>query len=111
MLLHRPTRSSFASAMALWAGRREALRSCGIRITVPPAVVLATDVFDRFLSDNNLADFALNCTDDQEIEQRFLEASLPAQVRDSLLEFLGGIRYPLAVRSSSLLEDSQYQPF
>jgi len=82
-----------------------------IRIAVPPAVVLATDVFDRFLSDNNLADFALNCTDDQEIEQRFLEASLPAQVRDSLLEFLGGIRYPLAVRSSSLLEDSQYQPF
>lgn len=83
----------------------------GVRIAVPPAVVLATDVFDRFLSDNNLADFALNCTDDQEIEQRFLEAPLPAQVRDSLLEFLGGIRYPLAVRSSSLLEDSQYQPF
>ena len=83
----------------------------GVRIAVPPAVVLATDVFDRFLSDNNLADFALNCTDDQEIEQRFLEASLPAHVRDGLLEFLGGIRYPLAVRSSSLLEDSQYQPF
>ncbi len=83
----------------------------GVRVTVPPAVVLATDVFDRFLSENNLADFALHCADDHAIQQRFLAASLPSQVRDSLLEFLGEIRYPLAVRSSSLLEDSQYQPF
>jgi CheY-like chemotaxis protein len=83
----------------------------GIRVRVPPAVVLATDIFDRFISENNLADFALNCTDDSEMERRFLEASLPSSVRDSLLEFLGEIRYPLAVRSSSLLEDSQYQPF
>jgi CheY-like chemotaxis protein len=82
-----------------------------VRVTVPPAVVLATDVFDRFLSENNLADFALNCADDAEIERRFLEASLPASVRNHLLEFLGKARYPLAVRSSSLLEDSQYQPF
>jgi len=83
----------------------------GVRVTVPPAVVLATDVFDRFLSENNLADFALHCADDHAIQQRFLAASLPSQVRDSLLEFLSEIRYPLAVRSSSLLEDSQYQPF
>jgi len=83
----------------------------GVRVTVPPAVVLATDVFDRFLSENHLADFALHCADDHAIQQRFLAASLPSQVRDSLLEFLSEIRYPLAVRSSSLLEDSQYQPF
>jgi CheY-like chemotaxis protein len=82
-----------------------------VRITVPPAVVLATDIFDRFVAENNLGDFALHCSDDQEIEHRFLEAPLPPSVRDSLLEFLGEIRYPLAVRSSSLLEDSQYQPF
>jgi len=82
-----------------------------VRIAVPPAVVLATDVFDRFVAENNLGDFALHCADDHEIEQRFLEASLPPSVRDSLLEFLGEIHYPLAVRSSSLLEDSQYQPF
>ncbi len=82
-----------------------------VRVTVPPAVVLATDVFDRFLSENELADFALNCADDAQIERRFLEASLPASVRNHLLEFLGEVRYPLAVRSSSLLEDSQYQPF
>jgi hypothetical protein len=83
----------------------------GIRITVPPAVVLATDVFDKFLSENNLADFAIRCADDAEIEQRFLEASFPAEVREHLLDFLAEVCYPLAVRSSSLLEDSQYQPF
>jgi CheY-like chemotaxis protein len=83
----------------------------GIRVAVPPAVVLATDVFDRFLSENELADFALNCSNDEEIVSRFLEASLPASVRNQLLEFLSEIGYPLAVRSSSLLEDSQYQPF
>ena len=82
-----------------------------VRVSVPPAVVLATDVFDHFLSENDLADFALNCPDDTAIERRFLEASLPASVRNSLLEFLSEVRYPLAVRSSSLLEDSQYQPF
>jgi CheY-like chemotaxis protein len=83
----------------------------GVRVTVPPAVVLATDIFDRFITENNLADFALHCTDDHEVEERFLQASLPPSVRDSLLEFLAQVRYPLAVRSSSLLEDSQYQPF
>ena len=83
----------------------------GVRVTVPPAVVLATDIFDRFVSENNLADFALNCSDDREIKRRFLEVSLPSWLRDNLLEFLEEVRYPLAVRSSSLLEDSQYQPF
>jgi CheY-like chemotaxis protein len=82
-----------------------------IRIAVPPAVVLATDIFDEFVSDNNLLDFALHSTDDAEIERRFLAAPLPAEIRDDLLEFLGEVHYPLAVRSSSLLEDSQYQPF
>ena len=82
-----------------------------VRITVPPAVVLATDIFDRFLQENELADFALNCSDDSEIQRRFLEASLPSSTRNSLLEFLSEVHHPIAVRSSSLLEDSQYQPF
>jgi CheY-like chemotaxis protein len=82
-----------------------------VRIAVPPSVVLATDMFDRFLSENNLLDFAINSTDDAEILQRFLQASLPASLRDDLLAFLAEVHYPLAVRSSSLLEDSQYQPF
>lgn len=83
----------------------------GVRIAVPPSVVLATDVFDRFLSENNLLDFAMHSGDDAEIRDRFLAASLPAAVRENLLAFLAEVQYPLAVRSSSLLEDSQYQPF
>jgi CheY-like chemotaxis protein len=88
-----------------------ARRFADVRIAVPPSVVLATDMFDRFLSENNLLDFAINSSDDAEILRRFLEASLPASLRDDLLAFLAEVHYPLAVRSSSLLEDSQYQPF
>jgi len=91
--------------------RRISKRFPGIRIAVPPAVVLATDMFDQFLSENNLSDFALHCDDDSEIQQRFLDCELPAGLTENLRAFLEEARYPLAVRSSSLLEDSQYQPF
>ncbi len=83
----------------------------GVRIAVPPAVVLATDVFDQFMSENNLLDVAIRCNDDAEIERRFLAATLPADLQMDLAAFLSEVRCPLAVRSSSLLEDSQYQPF
>jgi CheY-like chemotaxis protein len=91
--------------------RRMTRRFSGVRLAVPPAVVLATDMFDLFLSENNLQEFALHCGDDSEIQQRFLEAKLPAQLEEDLRAFLREVEYPLAVRSSSLLEDSQYQPF
>jgi CheY-like chemotaxis protein len=83
----------------------------GVRIAVPPALVLATDAFDQFMAENNLLDFALQCEDDAEILQRFLAASLSEKLRKDLRAFLDHVTYPLAVRSSSLLEDSQYQPF
>jgi CheY-like chemotaxis protein len=84
----------------------------GVVISVPPAVVLATDVFDEFLEQNNLKQFAINCTDDREITRRFLEASkFPEDVLGELAAFLDIMHTPLAVRSSSLLEDSQYSPF
>jgi len=83
----------------------------GVRVSVPPAVVLATDVFDQFVTENNLLDFALNCEDDDEIERRFLESSLSTTLTEDLKSFLTEVHHPLAVRSSSLLEDSQYQPF
>jgi hypothetical protein len=83
----------------------------GVRITVPPAVVLATDCFDRFLADNDLVEFALRSQDDDEMMRRFLAAPLPEDVVQDLLAFLDAVHGPLAVRSSSLLEDSQYQPF
>jgi CheY-like chemotaxis protein len=91
--------------------RRIARRFPGVRIAVPPAVVLATDLFDQFLTENNLSDFALHCDDDTEIQQRFLDAALPFDLQENLKAFLSEVNYPLAVRSSSLLEDSQYQPF
>jgi len=83
-----------------------------VEISVPSAVVIATDVFDEFLEENKLQDFALAETDDAIIKHRFLEApKFPEEVKKRLSEFLNIIREPLAVRSSSLLEDSQYQPF
>jgi CheY-like chemotaxis protein len=83
----------------------------GVRISVPPAVVLATGVFDQFVAENNLLDFALDCEDDAEIQQRFLAAPLSGSLNEDLKSFLAEVNHPLAVRSSSLLEDSQYQPF
>ncbi len=84
----------------------------GVKISVPPAVVLGSDVFDQFLDDNNLRNFALSSTDDAEITRRFLEArTFPEEILGDLAGFLDLIREPLAVRSSSLLEDSQYHPF
>jgi len=83
----------------------------GAHIGVPPTLVLATNVFDDFLTQNDLLGFALHCRDDNEIEQRFLSAKLPDTLEENLRAFLDQVRYPLAVRSSSLLEDSQYQPF
>src|SRR6202035_1747568 len=83
----------------------------GVRIAVPPALVLATDAFDQFMTENNLLDFALGCEDDAEILQKFLAAPLSAKLQEDLKAFLAEVEYPLAVRSSSLLEDSQYQPF
>jgi hypothetical protein len=83
----------------------------GIRIAVPPALVLATDAFDQFMTENNLLEFALQCEDDADILQKFLAAPLSAKLREDLKVFLAEVAYPLAVRSSSLLEDSQYQPF
>ena len=91
--------------------RRFSKRFPAVKIGVPPALVLSTDVFDRYLAENNLLEFAIHCQDDAEIQRRFLASPLPAALCDDLLAFLREVSYPLAVRSSSLLEDSQYQPF
>lgn len=86
-------------------------RFSGVRISVPRTVVLATDTFDRFIAENGLHDFAMRCNDDVEIVARFLASPLPADIQAHLRAFLEQVTFPLAVRSSSLLEDSQYQPF
>ncbi|MEW5843678.1 MAG: PEP/pyruvate-binding domain-containing protein [Bacteroidota bacterium] len=84
----------------------------GVKIFVPPAVVLGTDIFDQFLSDNNLREFALTCEDDEDLKNKFFDAKKFSQYAvESLRAFLELVKEPLAVRSSSLLEDSQGQPF
>jgi CheY-like chemotaxis protein len=84
----------------------------GVQISVPSGIVLGTDVFDVFLDENNLRNFALNCTDDVEIIKKFLNAEkFPEDILGDLAAFLNMVHEPLAVRSSSLLEDSQYHPF
>jgi hypothetical protein len=83
-----------------------------VTITVPPGIVLGTEVFDAFVDENDLRNFALKCDDDVEITKNFLEAEkFPEDILADLAAFLELIKEPLAVRSSSLLEDSQYHPF
>lgn len=83
----------------------------GVRISIPPAVVLGTDIFDRFLDENNLRAWALASGDDPGLTRRFIETAVfPEDVLGHLASFLHLIRTPLAVRSSSLFEDSIYHP-
>lgn len=83
----------------------------GVQVAVPPLVVIGTDVFDQFLDDNNLRRFALHCEDDKKLFELFHKANLPENLKTRLAEYLELVNCPLAVRSSSLLEDSRYQPF
>jgi CheY-like chemotaxis protein len=83
----------------------------GVEIAVPISAVLGTDVFDRFLDDNDLRYFAIECEDDAEIQLRFRAARFPEEAERDVAAFLERANWPLAVRSSSLLEDSQHQPF
>jgi hypothetical protein len=83
----------------------------GVEIAVPAAAVLGTDIFDRFLDENDLRHFAIECPDDQEVSRRFAAARFPEEAERDVAAFLEKATWPLAVRSSSLLEDSQHQPF
>ncbi|MDE6125455.1 MAG: phosphoenolpyruvate synthase, partial [Muribaculaceae bacterium] len=83
----------------------------GVSISIPRTVVLCTDIFDEFMAENDLYPLALSDLPDAEILRAFLAARLPARVREDLLALLEVVDKPLAVRSSSLLEDSHYQPF
>jgi len=83
----------------------------GVRITIPKTVVLGTDIFDQFMEENNLYKVAMSKLTDQEILSRFVEARLPFRIKEDLYTLISFLKNPLAVRSSSLLEDSYYQPF
>lgn len=83
----------------------------GVQITIPHTVVICTDIFDEFMDSNGLYDIALSDATDQEILAAFLKGRFPESVRADLAAFFDVVHRPLAVRSSSLLEDSHYQPF
>ncbi|MDI3526584.1 MAG: hypothetical protein PWR03_767, partial [Tenuifilum sp.] len=80
-------------------------------ITIPRTVVLSTDIFDEFMESNDLYSIALQDVDDEVILNAFLEAKLPDRVKIDLKKVISVFQRPLAVRSSSKLEDSHYQPF
>ncbi len=82
-----------------------------VDIKVPISFVIATEEFDKFINLNNLSRMAFEEKDDNLISQRFLEASVSKELHDVLKKILEYVDYPLAVRSSSLLEDSHSQPF
>jgi DNA-binding NarL/FixJ family response regulator len=82
-----------------------------VDIDVPPAVVMGTSVFQDFLDRGDLRGFALESTDESEVVRRFLASPLPDEVRSSLAAMEVVLEGPIAVRSSSLLEDSPYHPF
>jgi len=93
--------------------KRNALahRFGSVELTIPRTIVLATDIFSDFMERNNLYDFAIACTNDEEILSRFLEGEMSYETILDLKSILRVMKTPMAVRSSSLLEDSHYQPF
>ena len=83
-----------------------------VLITIPRTVVLSSDIFDEFMDHNNLYSLALSDITDEMILESFLKAELPARIYQDFFAFLAVSRnHPIAVRSSSKLEDSHYQPF
>ena len=80
-------------------------------VSIPKTVVLCTDFFDEFMDKNNLWSIALSDAADDEILQHFLRAQLPDSLIADFFTFFDAVKSPIAVRSSSLLEDSHYQPF
>ena len=81
------------------------------RVMIPKTVVLCTDYFDQFMDKNNLWGIALSDASDEEILHHFLKAQLPDALIADFFIFFDAVKSPIAVRSSSLLEDSHYQPF
>ena len=82
-----------------------------LQVTIPKTVVLCTDIFDEFMETNKLYSMALSNIPDEDILKHFLAAKLPERLVDDFLVFFKAVNNPIAVRSSSLLEDSHYQPF
>ena len=83
----------------------------GVTVQIPKTVVLCTDIFDQFMEENNLYPIALSDVDNDIILDAFIKAKLPETLISDFITFIEATKKPIAIRSSSLLEDSHYQPF
>lgn len=83
----------------------------GIEVSIPNLVVLRTDIFDAFMERNQLHDIAYSALSDDQIAQAFLRADLPAEILGDLWALVSQVHIPLAIRSSSRLEDAMFEPF
>ena len=82
-----------------------------VRLTVPRTLIIATEYFDRFILENGLQYVINSDASDAEILSEFVASNLPSDLTQALRSFIRVVKTPLAVRSSSKLEDSYYQPF
>jgi len=82
-----------------------------VHISIPRTVVISTEVFDEFMEQHDLIRFVAKSNDDDEILNKFISKPLPQWVLDDVQAFLNVVKRPIAVRSSSVLEDSHFQPF
>ena len=82
-----------------------------VSVSVPNTVIITTEFFDEFMKINKLHQFAIECEDDSRIQRAFQSASLPATILGDIRDYARSVTTPLAIRSSSLLEDAMYQPF
>ena len=86
-------------------------KHANVRIMIPRSVVIATDYFDDFIRLNGLKYIISQEFSDEEILSEFVSSTVPARLQQELKAYIQTVRTPLAVRSSSKLEDSHYQPF
>ncbi|MCK4717326.1 MAG: hypothetical protein KAT70_01560, partial [Thermoplasmata archaeon] len=100
---------AFLNTLLRQGNMRNGLHKC--RIRVPDTLVLGADEYDRFIEENGLRDIAKDEPSDKEISRCFSEGELSSDLKSALKNYIQHVRVPVAVRSSSLLEDSQNQPF
>ena len=97
--------------MGTMVKRYPKLETDNLTVNIPKTVVICTDIFDEFMESNNLYPVALSDATDEEILTAFEAATLPGSLLDDLMAMFKVVQNPIAIRSSSLLEDSHYQPF
>lgn len=83
----------------------------GLTVTIPTMTVMTTDIFDAFMERNNLYDHVRGGVADRDIAEKFQQANLPAEILGDLRSIVNTTKNPLAIRSSSMLEDAMYEPF